>query len=71
MSQEDAKQLLLSEVKEQLKTERAVMIRDSEQEAELSAERNAKKLIVEAIQRSAADVVSETTVSVVNLLMMI
>ena len=43
------------------------MIRDSEQEAELSAERNAKKLIVEAIQRSAADVVSETTVSVVNL----
>ena len=67
MSQEDAKQLLLSEVKEQLKTERAVMIRDSEQEAELSAERNAKKLIVEAIQRSAADVVSETTVSVVNL----
>ena len=67
MSQEDAKQLLLSEVKEQLKTERAVMIRDSEQEAELSAERNAKQLIVEAIQRSAADVVSETTVSVVNL----
>ena len=42
MSQENAKQLLLSEVKEQLKTERAVMIRDSEQEAELSAERNAK-----------------------------
>ncbi|WP_242362634.1 ribonuclease Y [Limosilactobacillus antri] len=67
MSHDDAKDLLLTEMKEQLKTEREVMIRDSEQEAEVTAERNAKKLIVEAIQRSAADVVSETTVSVVNL----
>lgn len=67
MSHEDAKAQLLAEMKEQLKTEREVMIRDSEQEAEVIAERNAKKLIVEAIQRSAADVVSETTVSVVNL----
>lgn len=67
MSHEDAKSLLLAEMKEQLKTEREVMIRDSEQEAEVTADRNAKKLIVEAIQRSAADVVSETTVSVVNL----
>lgn len=67
LSRDDAKALLLADLKEQLKAERAVMIRDSEQEAELSAERNAKKLIVEAIQRSAADMVSETTVSVVNL----
>ena len=67
MSHEDAKSLLLAEMKEQLKTEREVMIRDSEQEAEVTADRNAKKLIVEAIQRSAADIVSETTVSVVNL----
>ena len=43
------------------------MIRDSEQNAELVADKTAKKLIVEAIQRSAADVVSEATVSVVNL----
>lgn len=67
LSRDDAKDLLLANLKEQLKAERAVMIRDSEQEAELTAERNAKKLIVEAIQRSAADMVSETTVSVVNL----
>ena len=67
LSRDDAKALLLADLKEQLKAERAIMIRDSEQEAELSAERNAKKLIVEAIQRSAADMVSETTVSVVNL----
>lgn len=67
MSHADAKAQLLTEMKDQLKAEREVMIRDSEQEAEISADRNAKKLIVEAIQRSAADVVSEATVSVVNL----
>lgn len=67
MSHADAKAQLLAEMKDQLKAEREVMIRDSEQEAEISADRNAKKLIVEAIQRSAADVVSEATVSVVNL----
>ena len=43
------------------------MIRDSEQEAQLVADRKAKTLIVDAIQRSAADMVSEATVSVVNL----
>lgn len=67
MSHDDAKQQLLDEMKDKLKTEREVMIRDSEQQAEMTADRNAKKLIVEAIQRSAADVVSEATVSVVNL----
>ena len=67
MTHDDAKEQLLREMKDRLKTEREVMIRDSEQEAELTADRNAKKLIVEAIQRSAADVVSEATVSVVNL----
>ncbi|MGM9891928.1 ribonuclease Y [Limosilactobacillus sp.] len=67
MSHDDAKHQLLAEMKNQLKAEREVMIRDSEQEAEIAADRNAKKLIVEAIQRSAADVVSEATVSVVNL----
>lgn len=67
MSHDEAKKLVLNKVKGELKTERAVMIRDSEQDAELTADRTAKKLIVEAIQRSAADVVSEATVSVVNL----
>jgi ribonuclease Y len=43
------------------------MIRDSEQEAAAVADKKAKELIVSAIQRSAADMVSETTVSVVTL----
>lgn len=67
MSHEDAKELLLKQLQNELKTEREVMIRKSEQTAELAADRKAKQLIVEAIQRSAADTVSEATVSVVAL----
>lgn len=67
MSHEDAKELLLKQLKNELKTEREVMIRDSEQAAELTADKKAKQLIVEAIQRSTADTVSEATVSVVTL----
>ena len=67
LSQDQAKEMVVNQVKNQLAQERAVMIRDSEQEAELTADRKAKNLIVSAIQRSAADVVSEATVSVVNL----
>jgi len=67
MSHKDAKELLLKQLQNELKTEREVMIRESEQTAELAADRKAKQLIVEAIQRSAADTVSEATVSVVAL----
>lgn len=67
LSRDDAKKIVLANVKDQLKTERAVMIRDSEEDAKLTADKKAKNLIVEAIQRSAADVVSEATVTVVNL----
>lgn len=67
MSHEDVKELLLKQLQNELKTEREVMIRESEQTAELAADRKAKQLIVEAIQRSAADTVSEATVSVVAL----
>lgn len=67
MSHEDAKELLLKQLQNELKTEREVMIRESEQTAELAADRKAEQLIVEAIQRSAADTVSEATVSVVAL----
>ena len=67
MSHEDAKELLLKQLQNELKTEREVMIRESEQTAELAADRKAKQLIIEAIQRSAADTVSEATVSVVAL----
>lgn len=67
LSHEEAKKRLLSQLKEELQSERETMIRQSEQEAELTAEKNAKDLIVAAIQRSAADMVQETTVTVVTL----
>jgi ribonuclease Y len=43
------------------------MIRESDQKAKDEADRNAKNIILQAIQRSAADLVSEATVSVVTL----
>lgn len=67
LSHDDAKKIVLDNVKDELKTERAVMIRDSEEDAKLTADKKAKDLIVQAIQRSAADTVSEATVTVVNL----
>ncbi|CUS26567.1 Ribonuclease Y rny [Paucilactobacillus oligofermentans DSM 15707 = LMG 22743] len=67
MSKDDARTLILDDVKSQLTHEREVLIRDSEQEAAAVADKKAKGLIVSAIQRSAADMVSETTVSVVTL----
>ncbi|KRL04969.1 phosphodiesterase [Liquorilactobacillus oeni DSM 19972] len=67
LTREQAKKVIMSETKESLSHERAVMIKDSEAEAKASADRTAKNLIAQAIQRSAADTVSETTVSVVSL----
>ncbi|WP_353485888.1 ribonuclease Y [Apilactobacillus xinyiensis] len=67
LSKEEAKELMLNETKSELADERAKIIKDSYNKAQKTATDNAKDLIVEAIQQCAADVVSETTVSVVNL----
>ncbi|KRM68375.1 YmdA YtgF family protein [Apilactobacillus ozensis DSM 23829 = JCM 17196] len=67
LSKEEAKDLMLNETKSELADERAKIIKDSYNKAQKAASDNAKDLIVEAIQQCAADVVSETTVSVVNL----
>ena len=57
----------MDETENQLSHEIAVMIRESDQKAKDEADRNAKNIILQAIQRSAADLVSEATVSVVTL----
>ena len=67
LTRDQAREQILNQLKDELQVERETMIRDSEQEAQLVADRKAKTLIVDAIQRSAADMVSEATVSVVNL----
>lgn len=67
LTNEEAKEQLFDQLNHQLAGEREKLIRESETEAQYTADKKAKGLIVEAIQRSAADMVSEATVTVVNL----
>lgn len=67
LSHDDAKAIIIKETEEQLVYERAVMVKESEQKATEEAERKAKSIILQAIQRSSADMVSEATVSVITL----
>lgn len=64
---EEARELLLNNVEQQIRQETAVMIKNIEAEAREEAEKRAKNIVTLAIQKCAADVVSETTVSVVAL----
>jgi len=67
LSTEDAKQILLNSVEEEVRYESAIMIKEIETRAKEEAEKRAKNIISLAIQRCAADHVAETTVSVVAL----
>ncbi|EOT25866.1 ribonuclease Y [Enterococcus saccharolyticus] len=67
LSREDAKDIIMKATEEELNHELTVMVKESEQRAKEEADRKAKNLLSLAIQRCAADQVSETTVSVVTL----
>ncbi|AFM00903.1 metal dependent phosphohydrolase [Desulfitobacterium dehalogenans ATCC 51507] len=67
LSTEEAKQILLQSVEEEVRYESAIMIKDIETRAKEEAEKRAKNIISLAIQRCAADHVAESTVSVVAL----
>ncbi len=67
LSVEEAKKMLLSEVEKQITMEKANLIKDLEQKAKETADKNAKEIIGYAIQKCAADHTSETTVSIVAL----
>jgi ribonuclease Y len=67
LSREDAKEIIMKSTEEELNHELTVMVKESEQRAKEEADRKAKNLLSLAIQRCAADQVSETTVSVVTL----
>ena len=67
MTSEQAKEYLLKIVEDEVKHETAVMIKEMESRAKEEADKKAKEYVVNAIQKCAADHVSETTVSVVQL----
>ena len=67
LSSEDARILLLDEVRREIKHESAMLIKELETKAKEEADKKSREIITNAIQRCAADHVSETTVHVVAL----
>jgi ribonucrease Y len=67
LSKDEAKQLLLAQVEEETKREAAQVIKKIESRLRDEADKKAKHIIANAIQRCASDHVAETTVSVVPL----
>ena len=67
LTSEQAKEYLLKIVEDEVKHETAVMIKEMESRAKEEADKKAKEYVVNAIQKCAADHVSETTISVVQL----
>ncbi len=67
LSSEEAKEILLEEVKREISYETALMIKEIESRAKDEADKKAREIITTAIQRCAADHVSESTVHVVAL----
>ncbi|MCR5398685.1 MAG: ribonuclease Y [Lachnospiraceae bacterium] len=67
LTSDQAKDYLLKIVEDEVKHETAVMVKELESRAKEEADKKAKEYVVNAIQRCAADHVSETTISVVNL----
>ncbi len=67
LSTEEAKQILLSRLSEELNNEKAVFIKRQEEEVRSTADKKAREILSLAIQRCAAEHTVESTVSVVNL----
>ena len=66
-SKNQARELVLKKVEEMMNLEIASYIKDREAEAKLEVDSKAKTMLVSAMQKYAADVASEQTVTVVNL----
>ena len=67
LTSEQAKDYLLRTVEEDVKHETAVLVKELERQAKDDADKKAKEYIINAIQKCAADHVSEATISVVPL----
>ncbi|MGN1332428.1 MAG: ribonuclease Y [Lachnospiraceae bacterium] len=67
LTSDQAKEYLLKIVEDEVKHETAVLVKELETRAKEEADKKAKEYVINAIQRCAADHVSETTISVVQL----
>ncbi|RKY48359.1 MAG: ribonuclease Y [Candidatus Neomarinimicrobiota bacterium] len=67
LSRKEAKELLMSNLMDEAKRAIANQVKEIKERALTEANREAKNIIINAIQRSAADHTAETTVTVVNL----
>jgi len=67
LSEEEAKSVVLKQTEQELTREMAIMVKRFEDQAKADADKKAKNIVTQAIQRCAADQVTESTVSVINL----
>jgi ribonucrease Y len=67
LSQQDAKDQLLEAVRAKSQSEAMAIVKDAVNEAKLTANKEAKKIVIQTIQRTAAEFTIENTVSVFNL----
>ncbi len=67
LTSDEAKELLLNDIRKEISHESALMIKEAENKSKEEAEKKAREIISCAIQKCAADHVTESTVTVVAL----
>lgn len=67
LSSEEAREIILAKVEKESRDDAARRLREIEQDTQEQADKTARKIISQAIQRCASDYVAEITVSTVNL----
>ncbi len=67
LSRQEAREILLARIRDEVQSDAAALIRRIETEAREKADKEAKNIIAQAIQRCASDYVGEATVTTVSL----
>ncbi len=67
LSAEDAKNQLIDSLKEEARSQAMIQIKDIVDEAKLTASKEAKKVVIQTIQRTATESAIENTVSIFNI----
>ncbi len=67
ITREEAKELLLKEIREEVEKDHYEIIKKKEEETRATSEKMAREILVAAIQRTASEVTSEASISTVSL----